>query len=224
MSSHRGCRTFTSSGSAPISSDTRSAQPGHACGEDIQLHALFEQQRRDLVAPGYFAAMNAPETFFVFGVRVARRRPRACALTLSRSPARIASKNSLLIARLGAHITPGLKHLLRLGHFPAQMVDVEQQQRLRVSIFELIECLLLPAFGQIFRPIDVFGEEAFFVRYLQMVQHGLDHLEMGNQNGLRKVAGKLFVLLGQTRPKRGAALRMFSELSLATWKRAFMRS
>ena len=60
----------------------------------------------------------------------------------------------------------------------------------------MVEHALLPALGQILCAVDVFGEEAIFVRNAEIVEHGLDHVQMGDQDGLRKLGGELFVVSG----------------------------
>ena len=81
------------------------------------------------------------------------------------------------------------------------MVDVKQQHWLGIRIFELIIRLLLPALRQIFRSIDVLGEKAILVGNAQVIEHGLDHVQVRNQDGLRKIGREIFVAFAQARPE-----------------------
>src|ERR1700675_2822189 len=122
--------------------------------------------RSDAISPRpeYFATVNGPEPLSPWSLNS----PLSDAIivfTRSRSPAQMASKNSLLMkSRLN------LEYLLSFCDFPIQMVDIEQQHGLRTGVLELIVGLLLPAFRQIFRAVDVFREEAVFIGNSQVIQ------------------------------------------------------
>src|SRR6202011_2024218 len=94
-----------------------------------------------------------------------------------------------------------------LGHFRAKMIDVEQQNIVRILAAKLLEYALLPAFGEIFGGVDVFVEEAVLVGDAEEIEHGLDHVEVRDQNGLRQLTGELLVAFVQSRPeaRRGLA-------------------
>src|SRR5262249_1004119 len=64
----------------------------------------------------------------------------------------------------------------------------------------LIPNVLLPSFLQISGDLGVLGEKTVFMRDAEMIQHGLDHLEMGYQNRLGSIRGKVVIALIKARP------------------------
>src|SRR6185312_9481796 len=91
----------------------------------------------------------------------------------------------------------------------AQMVDIEQQQRLRIVGLEALKRARLPALGQKFGGVHVLFEEALLVRNLQKIEHRDNHVHVGNQNRLREVGGEFAILLFEALPEsreRGAQI------------------
>src|SRR5579871_1761194 len=151
----------------------------------------------------YFAAANALTPLSSRAER-SDAFPSTMALTLALSPARMASKNSLLMLFLR------LKDCFGFRHLPSQVVNVKQQYGLRVRVLELVVAFLLPSLGQIFRAIHVLVEESVLVGHAEIVQHGFDHVQVRNQDGLRKVGSEVFIILGQARPQTRLGLaKMF---------------
>src|ERR1039457_6992697 len=61
----------------------------------------------------------------------------------------------------------------------------------------MIERALLPPFGHVLTAVDVFREEALFVRDAQEVENRRDHVHVGNQDRLRQLRGELVVVLSE---------------------------
>src|SRR5579863_4964032 len=83
------------------------------------------------------------------------------------------------------------------------MVDIKCQKRLRINASEVVEYSLLPPFGKVRLGIHVLSEEPIFVGNPQEIEDGRYHIEVGNQDGLRQVFGKIDIRLRNTRPKTG---------------------
>src|SRR5580698_4664172 len=70
-----------------------------------------------------------------------------------------------------------------LGYFPIQMIDVEQQHGRGIRLFEFFVRFMLPALAKILGAVDVFVEEAVLIGNAEVVEHGLNHIQMRNQDG-----------------------------------------
>ena len=107
---------------------------------------------------------------------------------------------------LAAPLHRGREHVLGFGHFPSQVVDVEQQRRVREGGAEFIPDFLLPSGFEMGGNIGILGEEAAFVRDAQMIEHGLDHIEMRDQDGLGNIGGKVVVMFAEAGEEAGGGL------------------
>src|SRR5579863_732032 len=145
--------------------------------------------------PEYFAVAYAPSPL---GSLAASKLASAVsnASTWPRSPARIASNNCWLIGS-----GRNLENLFALGQLPSQVIDVKQQHRRWIGGFEFLVRTMLPTVGQIFRSVDIFLEESVLIGNPQIVDHRLDHVQMRNQNGLRKIGRELFIFFVDSHPK-----------------------
>ncbi len=147
-----------------------------------ELAHVFAELREDAFAPQHFHAHG----FQLFGVS---RRPGFAPGRYRRDPAFIYG-----CGQIG---------LLRPAQFPAQMIQIKQHQHFRIFALEVLIGARLPALGQILLRVQILREKTFFVRHAEKIQHCRDHVHVRNQNGLRKVGGKLLVLLVQPLPEAG---------------------
>src|SRR5690349_12419882 len=86
------------------------------------------------------------------------------------------------------------------------MVDIEDQNSFRISGPKLIEHPLFPALRKIARGLEVFGEKSILMRNPEQIEHGDDHVQVRNQNRLRKVSRKIFIMLAEPRPETRSGL------------------
>ena len=61
----------------------------------------------------------------------------------------------------------------------------------------------LPIAHQVFGGVDVLREEAILVRHFQKVEHGLDHVQVRDEDRLRQVLAQSFVLGAEPQPDFG---------------------
>ena len=85
------------------------------------------------------------------------------------------------------------ENLVRFVELPVQVIDVEQQDFSRVLTGKLIEYPLLPALGEVFFRFQVFVKKTLLVRNTQKVQDIDNHVEMREQEYLRKVRGEILL-------------------------------
>ena len=73
------------------------------------------------------------------------------------------------------------------------MVHIKKQNRLRIYAAKLLLHALFPAFREIRLGVHILGKETILVRHAQKIQHRGDHVQMGNQDGLRQILGEILV-------------------------------
>ncbi len=97
--------------------------------------------------------------------------------------------------------------LLFPTEFPAEVINVEEQQNFGILGLEAFVCARLPAFRQILLRVEVLSEEAFLIRHADKIQHRRNHVHVGDENGLREIRRKLLVMVVQPlpEPRRGFA-------------------
>jgi hypothetical protein len=86
------------------------------------------------------------------------------------------------------------------------MVQIEQQDRGGVSFVEGVPGPALPAFREILADVGVFVEEAVVMGDSEFIEDSGDHVEVGDEDGLAEVLGKLFVAFREAGPELGAYL------------------
>src|SRR5450631_2056996 len=84
-------------------------------------------------------------------------------------------------------------HFLSSQQLPSQVIHIKKQQRFAVFASKFLEHTRLPAVGEIRLGIHIFGEESILVRDALEVQNFSNQVQMGDQNSLRQIFGKIFV-------------------------------
>src|ERR1017187_3438743 len=83
--------------------------------------------------------------------------------------------------------------ILGAQQLPPQVIHIKQQNRLRISPAKFLHHALFPAIREIWLGIHVLGKKPILVRHAQEIQHRPYHVQMGNQNRLRQIFGKILV-------------------------------
>jgi len=86
------------------------------------------------------------------------------------------------------------------------MVDIEDQNSFRISGPKFIEYPFFPAVGEIARGLQIFRKKSILVRDSEQVKHGDDHVQVRDQDGLRKITRKIFIVLPEPRPESRSGL------------------
>ena len=87
-----------------------------------------------------------------------------------------------------------------------EVVEVERQHGFGVQLLEVLVAARLPTVGEMRVDVGVFVEEAVLVRNSEMIEHGDNHAEVRDQNGLAELDGEIFFLAGEARKQLGADL------------------
>src|SRR5438270_7360601 len=83
------------------------------------------------------------------------------------------------------------------------MVHIKNKQGFRIYAPEFIEYPLLPALAEIELGVHILSEEAILVRNAEKIEDGGDHIEVGNQDGLRHVLGEIDIRHRDASPEFG---------------------
>ena len=89
---------------------------------------------------------------------------------------------------------------------PAEVIDIKEENRLRIGIIKLFEHAGFPALGEMLFGVQILGEEAAFVRDAEEIKDGRNHIQVGDQDSLSHIAGEFLVAIGDPLPEAGNRL------------------
>ncbi len=95
------------------------------------------------------------------------------------------------------------------------MIDVEKQQGFGVIGLEFLKGASLPAFGEILRGFNLFFEEAALVGNFEKIEHGDNHLHVGDEDGLCQIGGEFGILRGEPLPEAGHGVAQIFGIELS---------